>query len=170
MTKYQPLTEHLRNLPHSHYQLNFKDIEKIIQDRLPASAYQYRAWWSNNPSNSVMTKAWLDAGWISSDVDLESQKLVFRRKPKTPASSAPPPLGEASLIVENLTPETMANLKAIAQLKGVAVIQAAREILETHARLSMAERLALADTMRAKSPRMHHIDVPAIIRTDRESR
>jgi hypothetical protein len=169
MSKYQPLTEYLKNVPFSQYQLNFKDIENIIKDRLPASAYQYRAWWSNNPSNSAMTKAWLDAGWISSDVNLQGQRLVFRRKPRAPASF-PQPVGEDSLIIKNLTPETMANLKAIAQLKGMSVMQAALDILNAHSKLTVAERLSLADKIRAKNSKMHHIDVPGMIRADRDSR
>jgi hypothetical protein len=169
MSKYQPLTEHLRKLSFSQYQLKFKDIENIIKDRLPASAYQYRAWWSNNPSNSAMTKAWLDAGWISSDVDLKGERLVFRRKSRTPAL-LPQPVGEDSLILKNLTPETMANLRAIAQLKGVSIPQAALDILDAHAKLSVADRLTLADKMRAKNSKMHHIDVPSMIRAERDSR
>jgi hypothetical protein len=46
---------------------------------LPRSATEHRAWWSNNPSNSVMTKAWLEAGFQSESVDMESRKLVFQK-------------------------------------------------------------------------------------------
>ncbi len=114
MSKYEPLTAHLKNLPYSNYQITFKDIEKIINTPLPASAYQYRAWWSNNPSNSVMTKAWLDAGWMSSDVDLAGQKLVFRRKKPAMPVSAPPlstPPDEHSICIEGLAPEAGRHLR-----------------------------------------------------------
>ena len=33
----------------------------------------------NNPNNSVMTKAWVEAGFRSEQVDMEGRKLVFRR-------------------------------------------------------------------------------------------
>ena len=39
----------------------------------------HRAWWSNNPSNNVMTKVWLAAGYLTEQVDVSARKLVFRR-------------------------------------------------------------------------------------------
>lgn len=74
--------------------MTFADIERVTGVRLPPKAQQHRAWWSNNPSNNVMTKVWLDAGFHSERVDLEGRKLVFRRmraaaKPRE--TSAPPP-------------------------------------------------------------------------------
>jgi hypothetical protein len=59
--------------------MTFDRIEKVVGVRLPESARQYRAWWSNNPHNSVMTKVWLEAGFKSEQVDLESRRLVFTR-------------------------------------------------------------------------------------------
>lgn len=79
MSKYQPLTNHLaaRNL--QKVPMRFDEIEQILGCALPPSARKHRAWWSNNPSNSVMTKAWLDAGYQSEQVDLQSERLVFAR-------------------------------------------------------------------------------------------
>src|SRR5262249_33026031 len=46
---------------------------------------RYRAWWSNNSFNSVMTKAWLAAGFESAHVNMKERKLVFRQiAPKGP--------------------------------------------------------------------------------------
>jgi hypothetical protein len=59
--------------------ISFDQIERIIGDKLPASAHEHRAWWSNNPNNSVMTKAWIEAGFRSEQVDMEGRNLVFRR-------------------------------------------------------------------------------------------
>lgn len=81
MTKYEPLTLFLRRQTRDEVRMTFADIEKIIGDKLPSSAAHHRAWWSNNPSNSVMTKAWLAAGFKSEQVDIEGRKLVFRRTP-----------------------------------------------------------------------------------------
>jgi hypothetical protein len=58
--------------------MTFAEIEKIIGSKLPPSAYDHRPWWSNNPSNNVMTKVWLEAGFQTEQVDLPGQKLVFR--------------------------------------------------------------------------------------------
>ena len=59
--------------------MTFAEVEAVIGEALPPSAFKHRAWWSNNPSNSVVTYAWLAAGFETSRVDMGSQKLVFRR-------------------------------------------------------------------------------------------
>ncbi len=59
--------------------ITFGEIEKITGVKLPASAQKHRPWWSNNPDNSVMTKVWLEAGFLSEQVDIATRKLVFRR-------------------------------------------------------------------------------------------
>lgn len=95
MTKYEPLTQFLRRQPRDEVRMTFGDIEKVIGDKLPSSAAHHRAWWSNNPSNSVMTKAWLAAGFKSEQVDIEGRKLVFRRmSPK--GGQAPRPEQEST--------------------------------------------------------------------------
>ena len=68
--------------------MTFSQIERIIGAKLPASAQQYRAWWSNNPNNSVMTRAWLDAGFRSERVDMARRKLTFRKLEATSSTSA----------------------------------------------------------------------------------
>lgn len=88
MLKYEPLEKHLARQNAEFLPISFREIERIIDAKLPASAREHRAWWSNNPSNSVMTKAWLAAGYKSQDVDLEGEVLVFRRVAK-PAPDAP---------------------------------------------------------------------------------
>ncbi|RLP79060.1 hypothetical protein D9R14_09475 [Xanthobacter tagetidis] len=59
--------------------MTFAEIEALVGHPLPASARRHRAWWSNNPSNSVITWAWLAAGYKSEQVDMEAGRLVFRR-------------------------------------------------------------------------------------------
>src|SRR6266545_4844063 len=85
MGKYQALSEFLRRQPANEVRMSFAQIERVIGAKLPPSAQDHRAWWSNNPSNSVMTKAWLEAGFESEQVDMEGRKLVFRRAAKTPS-------------------------------------------------------------------------------------
>ncbi len=60
--------------------MTFAEIEQVIGEALPNSK-AYAAWWSNNPSNNVMTKVWLEAGYRTEQVDTEGEKLVFRRDP-----------------------------------------------------------------------------------------
>jgi hypothetical protein len=79
MSKYAPLTNHLSAQSQNFVPMRFSELEKLLGFGLPESARKHRAWWSNNPSNSVMTKAWLAAGYQSEQVDLESEKLTFKK-------------------------------------------------------------------------------------------
>jgi hypothetical protein len=78
MGKYEPLGDFLRNQDHDEVRMTFAEIERVTGTKLPRSA-RYRAWWSNNATNSVMTKVWLDAGFRTEQVDMSARKLVFRR-------------------------------------------------------------------------------------------
>lgn len=176
MNKYQPLTDHLKSRQASQYPITFKEIESLIGDALPPSAYRHRAWWSNNPSNSVMTKAWLEAGWISTDVDIEDRKLVFRRK-SNPATHTPPTSGQAAtspsghrIVIEDISEQTFTQLKARAGLTNEPIEKIARRVLVAHANLTPVERLAIADQIRAAGPSLHDTDVVAMIRQDRDAR
>lgn len=79
MGKYEPLGQFLRKQRTREVPLTFREIEKITGVKLPPKAQHHRAWWSNNPSNNVMTKVWLEAGFESARVDMSARKLVFRR-------------------------------------------------------------------------------------------
>jgi len=70
--------------------MTFEEIEKVIGVKLPPKAQHHRAWWSNNASNNVMTRVWLDAGFETEQVDMAARKLVFRRV----EGHEPPPQGE----------------------------------------------------------------------------
>jgi hypothetical protein len=88
MGKYEPLTEFLQNQRASEVRMSFEQIERVIGDKLPPVAQRHRAWWSNSPSNNVMTKAWLEAGFRSEQVDMSARKLVFRREKQTEHSTS----------------------------------------------------------------------------------
>ena len=73
---------------------------------MPHSQYN-RAWWSNNRNNNVMTGVWLDANYITSEVDIKGRKLVFRRigtaipvtdveRKRAEKWYSPPPKGDAA--------------------------------------------------------------------------
>ena len=81
--KYEPLAIFLKKQGTKEIRMTFEQIERLIGSKLPASASEHRAWWSNNPSNSVITKAWLDAGYRTEDVDMTGRKLVFRKDLRT---------------------------------------------------------------------------------------
>ena len=83
MGKYQPLGRFLREQRAREVPLTFDEIEKITGVSLPPRAQLHRAWWSNNASNNVMTKVWLDAGYRTEQVDVAHERLVFRRVGET---------------------------------------------------------------------------------------
>jgi hypothetical protein len=70
--------------------MTFAEIERIIGAKLPPNSPQYPAWWSNNPSNNVMTKVWLAAGFRTEQVDTKARKVVFRRIEQIAAEAAVP--------------------------------------------------------------------------------
>ena len=81
MSKYAPLTGYLSSSGMDYIPMTFAEVEEVIGDNLPRSAYQYRPWWSNNPSNHVNADSWLRAGYKTADVDMAKCKLVFRKAP-----------------------------------------------------------------------------------------
>jgi hypothetical protein len=78
MSKYDPLGRFLKNQTRDFVPMTFSEIERLLNLPLPQSKL-HRAWWSNNPTNNVMTKQWLKAGYETEQVDVEAGKLVFRR-------------------------------------------------------------------------------------------
>lgn len=94
--KYEPLTEFLRRQPRAVVRMSFDEIERVIGARLPPSAADHRAWWSNNAQNNVMTKAWKDAGFESEDVDMPGRRVTFRRVGVAPPREAPAPSAEVA--------------------------------------------------------------------------
>lgn len=86
MSKYESLGQFLKSRHEERVPMTFAEIERVTGTRLPPSAHKHRPWWSNNGANSALTRVWLDAGYKSEQVDMSSQRLVFRRveKPKEP--------------------------------------------------------------------------------------
>ena len=98
MGKYDPLAEFLRTKGSSRVPMTFDEIEQVTGTKLPPKAQFHRAWWSNNPSNNVMTKVWLQAGYETEQVDMAARKLVFRRANEVPENSGgKPPTQEDKL-------------------------------------------------------------------------
>lgn len=69
--KYTPFEHYLRDLPASEREatLSFEQIERILDDELPPSEYQYQAWWGyekkpRQPEKQVIA----NAGWKAEQV------------------------------------------------------------------------------------------------------
>ncbi|MBF0537164.1 MAG: toll/interleukin-1 receptor domain-containing protein [Nitrospirae bacterium] len=83
-TQYQPLREFLEKTPiHiKELTLSFERIEQIIERSLPKSSYKHTAWWSNGTATAHShAKAWLDAGWKRSRLNLVEKYVIFTRVP-----------------------------------------------------------------------------------------
>ena len=79
MSKYEALGDFLKSQRADRVPMSFAQIERVTGAKLPPSAAKHRPWWSNNPTNSVMTRVWLNAGFESEQVDMAARRLVFRR-------------------------------------------------------------------------------------------
>lgn len=79
MAKYDPLLTYLSNVNDDLVPMGFSEIEQVLGFELPASSRTQRAWWSNNPTNNVMTRAWLEAGYETAQVDMAGEKLMFKK-------------------------------------------------------------------------------------------
>ena len=82
MSKYSALGDYLKHQRRDVVPMTFAEIEKITSTKLPASS-RYRAWWSNNDFNSVLTTIWIKAGFKSEQVDLRAGKLRVSSRPQT---------------------------------------------------------------------------------------
>jgi hypothetical protein len=91
MSKYSKLGEYLRSQRTKEIPMTFAEIERVVGTKLPPNSPQYPAWWSNNPSNNVMTKVWLAAGFRTEQVDTKARKVVFRRFEQTSIETLPGP-------------------------------------------------------------------------------
>jgi hypothetical protein len=82
--KYKPLELHLISKATSANELNlsFVEIESIIKDSLPESAYVYREWWSNQSDirNRPQAYAWVTAGYFVDAVNQDRGNAWVRFK------------------------------------------------------------------------------------------
>lgn len=79
MAKYQPLTKHLAARGDARIVMSFAEMERLLGFNLPKSAREYRPWWANSAHGHVQSRAWLDAGYQSEEVDLAAERLVFAK-------------------------------------------------------------------------------------------
>ena len=97
MSKYDPLLTYLSQNRDEAVPRGFSEIEHVLGFELPPSSRRQRAWWSNNPTNNVMTQAWLDAGYETANVDMTGEKLMFRKVHAAPKSTDGPRKGDHPL-------------------------------------------------------------------------
>jgi len=81
-SKYTPLEKYLRDLPESQREitLGFEQIEGILNDKLPSSAYEDQRWWEHETEgNHVNKRAWSNASWKVENVDCKRKQVRLVR-------------------------------------------------------------------------------------------
>lgn len=79
--KYAPLTAYLSNSELNEVVLSFDEIENVINDKLPPSAYKYERFWENDNPDSSAKFGWLNAGFMVANNGkiINTKKVVFLR-------------------------------------------------------------------------------------------
>lgn len=127
MSKYEPLRRFLEANGAETVAMSFAQIESLLGFKLPAS-HRYRAWWSNNTFNNVMTNAWIAAGYKTEQVDIEARKLVFRRVKMPPirtpgfAEAAPGGLDGAGVVATGSKPRAARRHPLFGWMRGTITI------------------------------------------------
>ena len=154
-SKYDPLRSYLGSRRDRELPMAFRDVEGVLGFSLPPSARRHPAWWSNNRGTNVAVKAWRDAGWHTSRVNIAGETLVFVRdgvgaESTTPNAGSIAPGREVARTLlgrARLSPPAIRLLEDYADEKLCDLGMAAAEILNAVAlerRRMLAERFAAA--------------------------
>lgn len=81
-SKYEPLFEYLCRSNQREVTLSFSEIEVLMAETLPESARIKRAWWSNRSKGALQASAWMEAGYLVYNLDLDRERVTFH-KPST---------------------------------------------------------------------------------------
>jgi len=80
--KYSQLENYLRDLPASEREITlaFEQIEGILNDNLPSSAYEDERWWQHETEgNHRNARSWSKAGWMVESLDVNAEWVKFVR-------------------------------------------------------------------------------------------
>ena len=83
--KYTPLESYLCDLPTRQREvtLGFEQIEGILNNKLPSSAYEDQRWWEHETEgNHRNTRSWSNAGWRVESLDVKAKRVKFVRARK----------------------------------------------------------------------------------------
>ncbi len=91
MSKYEALPQFLARMNRAAQRISFREIEDVLGFKLPKSAYEHEAWWSNNATGHSHAGAWLKAGWRTEAIDLVGRRVTFRRSSRSLPATPPQP-------------------------------------------------------------------------------
>ena len=80
MGKYEPLAAYLTDAREDVWVASFSEVEVVLGFPLPPSARNHREWWGNQRGGGhSQARGWQDAGWQVWKVDLQAERVEFRR-------------------------------------------------------------------------------------------
>ena len=162
-SKYEPLHGFLASRRTSEFPMSFDEVERVLGFPLPPSARRHPAWWSNNRGTNVAVRAWRDAGWRTSRVDVPGQRVTFVREQTAPLPKSEIRMDGVLVNLDDLTGAGRKHLADIQQRFGLDEGDAVRTILD------IAGRRALMDWCAANSPQTTS-DSVEILREARDER
>ena len=170
MSKYQTLKRFLITQSVSEVPMSFDEVETTLGFSLPRSARRYAPWWANETEGGhVQARAWLDAGWRTSRVDVPGERVVFVRanpEPPVPQSGSRAMSGAVSIEIGALPLPAARLLREYAQEAGGDFTAAVARGLQEAAIARRAKVLARFPLAGERSP----VDSVDLIREDRDAR
>ena len=79
MRKYDPLMMFLDKSGKGELTLSYKEIERIIDNVLPPTAYTNINWWNNNDITHTQSAAWSDVGYRTCNIRL-GEAITFMKQ------------------------------------------------------------------------------------------
>ncbi|RKQ13332.1 DUF7662 domain-containing protein [Ureibacillus endophyticus] len=76
--RYVLLQHYLMNVSANEIKLSFSEIESIIKESLPASAYKYPAWWGNTERSQKHAVTWLHAGYKIKEINFGNYVIFIK--------------------------------------------------------------------------------------------
>lgn len=79
MDKFVSLKRYLINSGKDDIFMTFKELENVIGFPLPRSAWTHKAYFANTETHSI-SKAWMEAGYVVSELNIYEGKLAFKKR------------------------------------------------------------------------------------------
>jgi hypothetical protein len=171
MSKYEPLKRFLIDQLAAELPLSFADVEATLGFPLPRSARRHAPWWANETEGGhVQARAWLDAGWKTSRVDVRRERVVFvRPRHENAGLSGRRPGHDAGPDSTSAGSMSVAASRLLADYAADAGGDMSQAIARAVHEAAIARRGRLIDEIVSKAPRVP-VDSIDLLREDRDGR